>query len=124
MANGGYTYSASSGFKGGIIVAIGNVNVEADYDGLIIALSGTNTGNININDDVNISNSIDAANLVESVCNQLPDDAAEKLIKVFRGTRTGGSVPGGTPTEEKIEIDSIRYNQLVYFDNWKKTEMN
>ena len=125
VANGGYTYSASSGFKGGIIVAIGNVNVEADYDGLIITLaSDPNTGNININEDVNISNSIDAANLVESVCNQLPDEAAEKLIKVFRGTRTGGSVPGGTPTEEKIEIDSIRYNQLVYFDNWKKTEMN
>lgn len=125
VANGGYTFNSSSGFKGGIIVAIGNVNVEADYDGLIIALaSDANTGNININNDVNISNTINAASLVESVCNQISDTGAEALIKVFRGTRTGGGSPGGVPTEEKIEIDSIRYNQLVYFDNWKKTEMD
>lgn len=123
VANGGYTFNSSSGFKGGIIVAIGNVNIEADYDGLVIALAtDTTNGNININADVNISNTIDAASLVESICTQISDDAAEKLIKVFRGTRTGGT--GGGSSEEKIEIDSITYSQLVYFNNWKKTEMN
>lgn len=124
VADGGYTYNSSSGFKGGIIVAIGNVNIEADFDGLVITLATDATnGNINVNEDVNIYNTINAAGLVDSICSQIDDENADKLIKVFRGTRTSG-VSGGGSTEEKISIESITYSQLVYFENWKKTEVD
>lgn len=126
IANGGYTYTASSGFKGGIIVSIGNVNINADFDGLVIALAtDASNGNINIKSDVNVMNTISAASLIESICEQVSDENADKLIKVFRGTRTGGGSGGsGGSINDKISIESIKYNQLVYFNNWKKTDVD
>lgn len=126
FANGGYTYTSSSGFKHGAIVAIGDVNVESDFDGLIISLASRTTnngGNIIIKQAVNISNTVSIASLVDNVCAQLSDENAEKVVSAFRGTRTvsGGAGTGGS--DDKISIESVRYNQLVYIDNWRKTEV-
>jgi hypothetical protein len=128
IANGGYTYDSSSGFKGGIIVSKGGrIQLNADFDGLAICLNnGTNTGEIVVN-NVNVSNTIDAADLLNSVCTKLNENGQTELsaavLAVFGGELYVSGTSSSTLVNNKVSISSVTYGQLVYFDNWKKTDV-
>lgn len=129
ISNGGYTFNSSSGFKGGIIVSRGGrIQINDDFDGLAIGITqGGSGGNIVVNNS-SVVNTINASEVIDSICRKLTDSGQDELasdvLAVFGGQLlTAGGSSGSGSIDSKIEISSVSYSQLVYFDNWKKTDL-
>lgn len=124
VSNSGYTFNGA--FKGGVIVCKGGaVNVNADFDGLIInadtgAAMGANHGYIYINNNANISNTVTTSDLIESIAGSLDSGDATNLTALFGGTHSD-AVTGGADSVT-VSIEQLRHSDLVFFNDWKKTE--
>lgn len=137
------TFDSSAGSKyagcqGGIIVCRGDVIVKSNFDGLIVAISdGVNGGRITVDSSVTITNSLDLTGLVKDICERIINDEhdpanyamsaemAQRISKFFNGeTIITFTDSYGSGIEANLNIETIDYNQIVYMDNWRKTDVD
>lgn len=93
---------------GGVIIATGNVRLNHDFHGLIIA-----GGNIEIVGDAKLTTNTD---FVERLITEDPD--FRKYFKAYK------SVGTDEDSREEIKIENVDYKDLVKFNNWRKYEDN
>lgn len=98
--------------KGGIVVATGDVTVQSDFTGLIIA-----KGNISIKGNATITTD---ENLVEQLLTfefQFNEGANEEEVPYRNYFYAYKSTSDGS---EEIKIESLGYDDLVGLNNWRK----
>ena len=91
-----------------MIIATGNVRLNHDFHGLIIA-----GGNIEIVGDAKLTTNTD---FVERLITEDPD--FRKYFKAYK------SVGTDEDSREEIKIENVDYKDLVKFNNWRKYEDN
>lgn len=118
LVDGNYTYNSTEDPTGkvALIIATGNVSIDKNYTGTIIA-----KGKIQVN-GWNVS-SKDGEQMKKVLAATIPGHADVSVYNIFNegaGYITGegaGGVGGATDT---IGVDSIPYADIITFKNWRK----
>ncbi|MBQ2981146.1 MAG: hypothetical protein IJD58_03360 [Lachnospiraceae bacterium] len=119
----GSVNSIPDGVTGGIIIATGNVNVDRNFEGLIIA-----GGDINIIGDVTITTNptlveeliLGMEDMVDEDGNYVAEATEDKAFKNYFYSYMVGEVE--EDSREQVKIEELDYKDLVNFDNWRKYE--
>lgn len=89
----------------GIVIATGNVEVNSDFTGMVIA-----GGNVTIAPGKKLQA---CPAIVECLCKY-----DEKLANLF------GNLSGNASDSNKVSMSDLQYQNILTFQNWRKTEQN
>lgn len=109
------SYELPSHIKAGIIISTGNVTVDHDFKGLIIA-----KGDIVVNNDANITTDVDMVESLITYEYEYKDggDAEDTIFRnYFHAYKNSASSEG---SDESIKIESLDADDLISINNWRK----
>ena len=106
-------YIVPSTVSGGVIIANGNVTLDHDFKGMIIA-----SGSINILGNASITTNVE---MVEMLIQNEFDFTNNTVNKSTAFKNYLHAFKSSDPTDSnEIKIESLGYDDLVSLDNWRK----
>lgn len=113
-------FYGNKGMKDGIIISTGNVTVDCDYNGVIIAAGVvTTTGNVTVTNTYAVkAQSSDSA--IEQMLSLLTSDDKDAVRKFFKAFNDKDEYNEAEANPLDMSIEGVTYKELVGFDNWSK----
>lgn len=108
-------YKVPNSVNGGIIIATGDVTVNNDFTGLIIA-----KGNIRIGENVNITTDVDMIEMLLTFEYNYRDGAVDEEVPFRDYFYAYKRTAGEDDNSESVKIESLDYDDIVSLDNWRK----
>lgn len=113
-------FHGSMGMSDGIIISTGNVTVDRDFNGIIIA-----AGVVTVKGNVTVTNTyaVKALNsdcAIEQMLNLLSSDDREKVKKFFMAYNDKDDIDDSNEDPLGKSIEGVTYKDIVNFSNWSK----
>lgn len=116
------SYTVPSDVHGGIIISKGNITIDHDFDGLLLAGGDIHiVGNATITTDpAKIEQLIlGYESFVDRDGNRVTDTEDVPFKQYFHSYKVGAVIED---SRENIKIEDVNYRDLVSFNNWRKYE--
>jgi hypothetical protein len=116
------TYTVPEDVDGGIIICAGNIELDHDFDGLLLAGGDIKiTGNARLTTDpVMIEDLIlGYEEFVDHGGNRVSYEESTPFKQYFYAYKLGAIIED---SRESIKIEDLNYKDLVCFNNWRKYE--
>ena len=116
------SYTVPSDVHGGIIICKGNITLDHDFDGLLLAGGDINiVGNATLTTDPEKIEQLILGyeSFVDRDGNRVADTEDVPFKQYFHAYKVGAVIED---SRENVKIEDINYRDLVSFNNWRKYE--